>query len=436
MRFPSTHWAVVLGGSSGFGLASAQKLAEHGMNCFLVHRDRRGAMSRIEPEFDRIRAHGVSLVTMNVDALDPEVRDECVGRLAEALGPDGASPGALHSIAFGNLEAPRPRASEPAPALQALANALDLDPATLSGTVNRLFGEGVDALASLADPPRVLDQRRPRRRGLRAHDPQHGDEHPHLGAGAARARPLADDARVFGLTSEGNTVAWRLRGGRGGESGARIRGARHGGGIRALRRRSNVIQAGVTDTPALRCHSRPRPPARQARLRNPFRRLTTPRDASRTCSICSTDDAVDQRGALIRRRRGARRRDRRVSYFLHGLGHHPENEITNAFLRRSTSARPRRGSRSGWASIPAGRRCRSTTSARHAKLRSARGAGGDPLHPRRVRTARAEMALARAGITAADVGMVIAGSSVMDTTTPAEACNVARRSASRRRPST
>ena len=46
MTFPSHYWAVVLGGSSGFGLASAQKLAEHGMNCFLVHRDRRGAMAR------------------------------------------------------------------------------------------------------------------------------------------------------------------------------------------------------------------------------------------------------------------------------------------------------------------------------------------------------------------------------------------------------
>src|SRR5439155_1749764 len=38
----------------------------------------------------------------------------------------------------------------------------------------------------------------------------------------------------------------------------------------------------------------------------------------------------------------------------------------------------------------------------------------------------AAMALARAGITVADVGMVVAGSSVMDTATPAEACNIAR----------
>ena len=51
-RFVEGTWAVILGGSSGFGLATAQKLAEHGMNVCVVHRDRRGAMSRIEPEFE------------------------------------------------------------------------------------------------------------------------------------------------------------------------------------------------------------------------------------------------------------------------------------------------------------------------------------------------------------------------------------------------
>ena len=36
------------------------------------------------------------------------------------------------------------------------------------------------------------------------------------------------------------------------------------------------------------------------------------------------------------------------------------------------------------------------------------------------------MAIARAGIAKSDIGMVLAGSSAMDTATPAEACNVAR----------
>lgn len=301
MRFPSTHWAVVLGGSSGFGLASAQKLAEHGMNCFLIHRDRRGAMARIEPEFERIRAHGVSLVTMNVDALDPEVRDECLGRLAEALGPDGRVRVLLHSIAFGNLKLLVPEHPSQRSALHALANALDVDPKTLSGTVNRLFGEGVDALASLADPPAyptsaVLD------------DEDFARTIHSMGtsiltwARALLERGLfADDARVFGLTSEGNTVAWR---GYAAVAAAKV-------ALESVARamavefapygvRSNVIQAGVTDTPALRAIPGHDHLGAQARLRNPFRRLTTPRDVANVLYLLSTDDAAWINGALIR----------------------------------------------------------------------------------------------------------------------------------------
>ena len=58
MTFAKGSWGLILGGSSGFGLASAHKLAAHGMNLYLVHRDRRGAMSRIEPEFEKLRGTG------------------------------------------------------------------------------------------------------------------------------------------------------------------------------------------------------------------------------------------------------------------------------------------------------------------------------------------------------------------------------------------
>ena len=54
----SNQWALILGGSSGFGLATAHKLSQHGFNICVVHRDRRGAMKRIEPEFEAIRRAG------------------------------------------------------------------------------------------------------------------------------------------------------------------------------------------------------------------------------------------------------------------------------------------------------------------------------------------------------------------------------------------
>ena len=72
MNFATNDWALILGGSSGFGLASAKKLASLGMNVCLVHRDLRGAMPRIEPEFESIRAMGHRLVALNLDALSEE----------------------------------------------------------------------------------------------------------------------------------------------------------------------------------------------------------------------------------------------------------------------------------------------------------------------------------------------------------------------------
>jgi NAD(P)-dependent dehydrogenase (short-subunit alcohol dehydrogenase family) len=301
MRFPSTYWAVILGGSSGFGLATAQKLAEHGMHCFLVHRDRRGAMARIEPEFDAIRRHGVSLVTANTDALDPAARAECLDRLADALGPEGRVRVLLHSIAFGNLKLLVPERAPARPAIRALAEALRIDPSEIAAAADRLFKDGVDALAPLAEPPAYPSS-------AFLDDEDFGRTIDSMGTSMltwAKAlldrRLFADDARVFGLTSEGNTVAWK------GYAAVAAAKAALESVSRAMAVelapygvRSNVIQAGVTDTPALRAIPGHDHLGAQARLRNPFGRLTTPRDVANVIYLLSTDEAAWVNGALIR----------------------------------------------------------------------------------------------------------------------------------------
>ncbi len=83
---------------------------------------------------------------------------------------------------------------------------------------------------------------------------------------------FADDARIFGLTSEGNEVAWK---GYAAVSAAKV-------ALEALSRsiaiefapygiRCNVIQAGVTETPALAAIPGSDQLKAQARLRNPVR---------------------------------------------------------------------------------------------------------------------------------------------------------------------
>jgi len=292
---------LILGGSSGFGLATAQKLAAHGMNLALVHRDRRGAMRRIEPEFEKIRGAGVQLHTWNADALDPEKRAEIIAALEKALGPGGRVRMLLHSIAFGNLKLlveESPAANE---AAADLARELGSEPATLVAAADKLVAEGRDALAEIATPPTY-----PRHSFLDADDFARtihcmGTSLLDWVQDLHRARLFAADARVFGLTSEGNQLAWK---GYAAVSAAKV-------ALEALARsiamefapygiRCNVLQPGVTETPALAAIPGSDRLKAHARLRNPFRRLTTPRDVANVIYLLCLDEAAWINGALIR----------------------------------------------------------------------------------------------------------------------------------------
>jgi len=303
VSFAKGTWGLILGGSSGFGLASAHKLAAHGMNLYLVHRDRRGSMSRIEPEFEKLRGSGVEVVTRNADALDAEKRAEILEDLTRVMGPDGRVRTLLHSIAFGNLkliapEAARPYA-QPHPRA-ALAAALGVDEAKLAEAADRLFDEGLDGLEGLATQPayaaRYLDAEDVARTiycmGTSLLDWVQ-DLH---------AKSLfAADARVFGLTSEGNALAWK---GYAAVSAAKV-------ALEAVARsiamefaphgiRCNVLQPGVTETPALEAIPGSGHLKASARRRNPFGRLTTPPDVANVVYLLSLDEAAWINGALLR----------------------------------------------------------------------------------------------------------------------------------------
>ncbi len=299
--FKSDQWALVLGGSSGFGLATAQKLASHGMNLCIVHRDRRGALKRIEPEFDKIREAGVKLVTFNLDALNPEKRSEVIDGLAEAMGSDGHVRVLLHSIAFGNLKLLVHEAPRSDRVLEALASKLGIDAGKLREAADELFSSDGDALHTLASPPQYSNEN-----FLEDED----FERTIFSMGTSLLgwvqmlfdrKLFEDDARVFGLTSEGNSVAWK---GYAAVAAAKV-------ALESLARsiaveyaphgiRCNVIQAGITETPALAAIPGSAQLKAQARLRNPFGRLTTPADVAGMIYLLSTEDAAWVNGTVIR----------------------------------------------------------------------------------------------------------------------------------------
>jgi NAD(P)-dependent dehydrogenase (short-subunit alcohol dehydrogenase family) len=263
IQFERKQWALILGGSSGFGLATAKMLSRHGMSVCIVHRDLRGAMSRIEAGFEEIRSGGNGFVSMNLDALSAEGRKKALDTLQEAMGDEGRVRVLLHSIAYGNLKpiAPPPKVDGGT----AEGPARLIDDEDMARTV---YSMGTSLLSWVSD---VFA------RGL-----------------------FAADSRVFGLTSEGNQVAWQGYAAVGAakaalESIARaiaVEFGRHG-------IRCNIIQAGVTDTPALRAIPGNDRIRAVAEARNPLGRLTRPEDVANLICLMCTDAAAWVNGALI-----------------------------------------------------------------------------------------------------------------------------------------
>ncbi|MEE8146513.1 MAG: SDR family oxidoreductase [Longimicrobiales bacterium] len=301
MTLPEGSWALILGGSSGFGLATAHELSRHGVHLCIVHRDRRGAMGRIQTEWDAIQDRGVTLLTFNEDALDSQRRGDILDALGAALGEESKVRVLLHSIAFGNLKLIAPEARPEATARAALAEALGVDEARLAETVDRLFAEGVDQLGSLATPPTYSDDAFIEEEDLQLTIHAMGTSLLGWTQELHRRGLFAPDARVLGLTSEGNQVAWK---GYAAVAAAKV-------ALQSISRaiavemapygiRSNIIQAGVTDTPALRLIPGSAHLKAAARRRNPFRRLTTPEDVARVIYLLSLPEAAWINGEVIR----------------------------------------------------------------------------------------------------------------------------------------
>jgi NAD(P)-dependent dehydrogenase (short-subunit alcohol dehydrogenase family) len=258
-------------------------------------------MARIEPEFDKIRGCGVELVTFNADAHDTAVSGQILDDVARRLGGAGRIRVLLHSIAFGNLKllvAERPRESN---APQALAKALGIDERRLVEAADRLLGEGVDAVVGIASPAAYANDAFIDEEDLARTIHSMGTSLLGWTQETLRRGLFASDARVIGLTSEGNTVAWK---GYAAVSAAKVALESIARGIAVEMAphgiRANVIQAGITDTPALRLIPGNAQLKAQARLRNPFRRLTRPEDVANVVYLLSRDEAAWINGDVIR----------------------------------------------------------------------------------------------------------------------------------------
>lgn len=249
----SNYWALILGGSSGLGLATAKKLAKHGMNICIIHRNSRSQEDTIASEFDTIKESGVQFKSYNIDAFNTEKRNDVISDLKRIFGEKGAIRTLVHSVAKGNLK----------PMISDETSTLSADDFNL--TINAMAISLYDWTKAIFD-----------------------------------ANLFSEDARIISFTSEGNTKAWKNYAA---VSAAKVT-------LEAITRnialefaphgiKANCIQAGVTDTASLRMIPGSEEIIKHSFLRNPNKRLTKPEDIANAVYLLSKDEASWINGCVI-----------------------------------------------------------------------------------------------------------------------------------------
>lgn len=241
-------WALILGGSSGLGLASAHKLAKAGYHLCLVHRDRKTALSQLAIEIEKMKSCGVEVLSFNKDALKDEVIIDVMSHLS-----DNSVSILVHSIAKGSLQ---PLLSE-----GKTLSKIDLD-ITLHA-MGTSWWQWTQALI--------------------------------------KANKWTAKASNIAFTSEGNTKVWP---GYGAVSAAKAT-------LEALMRqmavelaplgiRANCIQAGTTQTASFDMIPGSDKIAAAATKRNPFKRMTTPQDVANAVYLLSLPEAQWINGIVLK----------------------------------------------------------------------------------------------------------------------------------------
>lgn len=247
------RWGLVLGGSTGLGFATAKKLAKHGYNIIVVHRDRKTDLQNVKSNFREITLSGCRCLSFNIDALNIEKRTTVIKEIKKELGLKGKISVLVHSIAKGNL---KPMHAEKQSEL------------TLQD-----FQITVNAMAlSLYDWTKLL----------------------------INAQLFANDTRIISFTSEGNTKAWHYY--------AAVSAAK--ATLEAITRnialefasigiKANCIQAGITNTKSFQMIPGSETLKKHAIQRNPNKRLTTPEDVANAAYLLCTEEAKWITGTVI-----------------------------------------------------------------------------------------------------------------------------------------
>lgn len=252
MASDSTYWAIILGGSGGIGWAACKKLAQSGYNIFIVHRDRSERTRELKTEMDILQTgYGIKWASFNANVLIEEGKNGAINEINNQIGPHQVKV-FVHALAYGTL----------GPVFEP-ENQLNIE--NVNQTVHSM-GTGYLEWAQLLFKNELL----------------------------------SDGARLIGLTSAGSHVT--------GKNYAAVGAAK--GALETINRylavelagyniTSNLINAGVTDTPGLRAIPNHSEIMESAKASNPFGRLTTPDDVANAIYLLTLPEAGWINGSII-----------------------------------------------------------------------------------------------------------------------------------------
>jgi enoyl-[acyl-carrier protein] reductase III len=253
-------WAVILGGSSGFGFAAIEKLAQHGMNVAVLYRETSSAEKLLKEKFAAIsEQYSIKILSYNVNALDPAGRIQFIEEFITQADKHSVKL-LLHSIARGNLKP------------------LTIQGATVEDEAyNELSIEDIQ-MTTYAMSNSLLDWTK----------------------ALLKAELFNADGRIIGLTSEGAHKYWE------GYAAVSIAKA----SLESLAKymavefsvyglKTNVIQAGVTETASLKKIPGSEKLIKAGIKRNPLGRITKPEDVAGVIYLLCTDESFWINGAII-----------------------------------------------------------------------------------------------------------------------------------------
>ena len=245
-------WAVILGGSSGFGFAAVEKLAQHGMNVAVLYRETASSEKVLKNKFLAIaQENSITILPYNINALDTVGRSLFIEDFA-AKAPANSVKLLLHSIARGNL---KPLTIKNASVEEETYSELSIDDIQLTSYA---------MATSLLDWTKAL----------------------------LKANLFNADGRIIGLTSEGAHKYWE------GYAAVSIAKA----SLESLAKymavefstyglKTNVIQAGVTETASLKKIPGSEKLIKAGVKRNPLGRMTKPEDVAGVIYLLCTNES-------------------------------------------------------------------------------------------------------------------------------------------------